>query len=210
VRPVLLGIVMRHRLAGLDALAMPGHQMMVATALSDATENAARRHTPRRPSACSASIQELLVAIQGLCRATPACWAWRMLQPMTTVLICSVDPELSNLLTVNLERRGCVVHQQAWWSCCEWVRDEQHDADIVIADLDCPEPGCWAALPQLRASYPQQPLVLLGYAWSVPLRLQHLQPYSYLCKPFGIANLLEMLRSYIAFQTTPRHHLGTV
>ncbi len=122
---------------------------------------------------------------------------------MRTVLLCSRDPELSALLTVNLERRDFTVQWELWSPCCEWIRDGHRDVDLVIADLDCQEPGCWDAATRLRGAYQRQPLILLGYAWSAPSRLLPLKPFSYVRKPFGIVDLLHVMRVYVAFPAAP-------
>jgi DNA-binding response OmpR family regulator len=111
------------------------------------------------------------------------------------VLVLSVDATLSRLMQLNLERRGFDVRPHTWAACCgrgEAPRGNQ--ADVVIADLDCPAPDCWTAAPQLRALFPSHPLLLLAHDRPSAPYLQTHQPVRSLQKPFAIDELVRVLR----------------
>lgn len=114
------------------------------------------------------------------------------------VLVASVDGTFSALVRVNLERRGLLVHQAAWAACCgprPWLPS---DADAVVADLDCPAPGCWAAVPHLRAAFPQRPVLLLAHDGPGAARSCACEPCRYLRKPVAVGDLVRVLFDLLA------------
>lgn len=114
---------------------------------------------------------------------------------MDSVLVCCPDAVMSDLLRLNLSRRGYAVRQERWDLCY----GPPHCAprgiveDIVIADLGCPEPECWTAAESLRSVLPSLPVLFLAYARPGPARLESCQPCAYLQKPFGMDELFASL-----------------
>ncbi len=117
---------------------------------------------------------------------------------MVTVLVCSVDAGLSDLVAWNLARRGCEVRQVAWAPCCSVPRQPLGDADLIVVDLDCPEPTCWRAAVRVREHFKRRPLVFLAHDPPDAGRLRRLQPSRYVQKPFGIDELLGIVRETVA------------
>jgi DNA-binding response OmpR family regulator len=117
---------------------------------------------------------------------------------MATLLVCSVDPTLSDLMRVNLERRSIGVHQATWAPCCGAVEDAPKSSaplyDVLIADLDCPEPACWRGPTLLRQAFPSVPIVILTDCWPSSGRLKDCAPCRYIHKPFTINELLCAVR----------------
>ena len=114
------------------------------------------------------------------------------------VLVLSVDRTLGRLVQLNLERRGFEVRPHGWAACCglgeaprPWA------AGLVIADLDCPAPACWAGAPRLRAVFPARPLLLLAHARPSAAYLQAHQPCRSLQKPFAIDELVRAVSGSI-------------
>lgn len=117
---------------------------------------------------------------------------------MALLLVCSVDRVLSDLVRINFERRGIGVHQAAWAPCCGAVEGAPVGGvpvyDLVIADLNCPEPTCWRGPALLRQVYPSHPLVILTDCWPSSGRLSACAPCRYIHKPFTIEELLRAVR----------------
>lgn len=115
---------------------------------------------------------------------------------MVSILVCSLDISLSGLLVWNLSRRGYDTRHVHWDPYYETGEDppELVDADIVISDLGCPEPDCWAAASQVRQLFASLPVVFLAYCWPDERQLRTLHPCAYLRKPFAVDELLRALR----------------
>jgi CheY-like chemotaxis protein len=113
------------------------------------------------------------------------------------ILVWSADGSLANLVTWNLEHRGFAVLRAAGAPCCEPLPPATPAPDVVIADLNCPEPRCWDGVSQLRERFGRQPLILLSHAWPPTHRLRAIQPYGYLKKPFAIEELLKILHQVL-------------
>jgi hypothetical protein len=101
------------------------------------------------------------------------------------VLVCSLDRTLSELLAWNLASRGYRVRHEAWDPCGGAAPARQDGADVLVADLDFPGPGCWAGLARVREAFPSVPLPLL-------------QPCAHLRKPFGAEELLTLVQAVAA------------
>jgi hypothetical protein len=112
---------------------------------------------------------------------------------MVDVLVCSIDDRLSALLALNLTRRGFTVGQERWTPCCGSDQQALPAAEVVIVDLDCPEPSAWRGAARARQRFPEQVLLLLGYGWPDFGRLDALRPCGYLRKPVAIGDLLRAL-----------------
>ena len=114
------------------------------------------------------------------------------------VLVLSVDPTLSRLVQLNLERRGFDVQQHRWAACCGLGEAPRAcAADLIIADLDCPSPVCWNGAPQLRAVFTQHPLLLLTHERPSAPYLQAHQPCQALQKPFAVDELVRAVNGLL-------------
>jgi DNA-binding NarL/FixJ family response regulator len=124
------------------------------------------------------------------------------------VLVLSVDPTISRLLRLNLERRGFEVVEREWAACCG-VGDAPtpRSADVLIADLDCPTPVCWSAAPHIRALYPVQGVVLLAHGLPSVGYAQAYGPCKIVQKPFAVD---EMIHAVGAFNTIGRSGLDNL
>jgi DNA-binding response OmpR family regulator len=103
------------------------------------------------------------------------------------VLICSIDLAFSTLLTQSLRRRNFDVQQAAWAPCHEEAQAGVPDSvNVVIVDVDCPEPRGWKqAMLQLRDLSESVPVVLLAYGWPNAQWLRARSPCGYVRKPFA-------------------------
>jgi DNA-binding response OmpR family regulator len=108
---------------------------------------------------------------------------------VTSVLICSVDQVLSDLVAWNLVRRGFSPRQEPWTPCSQVAENPLVEADLIVADLDCPEPACWRGAARLRALAPHTPLVLFAHAWPARHVVQAFEPCRCLHKPFAVGDL---------------------
>jgi DNA-binding response OmpR family regulator len=114
------------------------------------------------------------------------------------VLVLSVDRTLSQLVQLNLERRGFDVRQHGWAACCGLGEAPRPcAANLVVADLDCPSPACWNGTPRLRAVFPSHPLLLLAHERPSAPYLQTHQPCRSLQKPFAIDELVQAVSGLI-------------
>ena len=110
----------------------------------------------------------------------------------------SVDPTLSRLVQLNLERRGFDVQQHRWAACCGHGESPRGcAADLIIADLDCPAPVCWNGAPQVRAVFKQHPLLLLAHERPSAPYLQAHQPCQALQKPFAVDELVRAVNGLL-------------
>ncbi len=110
------------------------------------------------------------------------------------VLVASADTALSDLIRVNLERRGFLVRQADWAACCEPSPPALPRAvNAVVADLNCAAPACWGAAPRLRTAFPEPPLLLLAHDWPSATQARACQPCRYLRTPVAIGDLLRCL-----------------
>ena len=110
---------------------------------------------------------------------------------LARVLVLSVDATLGWLVEVNLTRRGLAVRQHHWAACCGLGETPPPDgADLVVADLDCPSPGCWRGATQLRVLFPRRPLLLLAHDRPSAPYLQACQPCRSVQKPFAVDELI--------------------
>jgi len=117
------------------------------------------------------------------------------------VLVLSIDATLADLVKLNLERRRFGVRQQTWAACCGAGAATSEEADLVVADLDCPPPACWNGLSRLRALFPSHPLLVLAYDRPTAPFLQGCSPCRYLQKPFAIDNFMQAVGSLISPRT---------
>ena len=117
---------------------------------------------------------------------------------MVRVLVCSTDAALSDLLARNLARRGFRARQEAWAPCCGAPAAVSEAADVIIGDLDCPEPACWRGATRLREMFPSLPVVFLSHAWPDAARLRLLQPCRYVHTPVAVGELLRALRELVS------------
>jgi DNA-binding response OmpR family regulator len=112
-----------------------------------------------------------------------------------TVLVCGADGVLSDIVTWNLERRGFRVIQHTWASQYETPNPPVEAVDVVVVDLDSPDPSeCWSTADRLRESFRQLPIIFLADHWPGSDRLQTLLPCTYRHKPIAIDDLLAALR----------------
>jgi DNA-binding response OmpR family regulator len=109
------------------------------------------------------------------------------------VLVCSIDESFSELVALNLTRRGFSIRRERWAACCDAGETSANQADVVIVDLDCPEPECWRGGTRARRRFPDCALVYLGHGWPATERLRAVQPCGYVRKPFGMGELLRVL-----------------
>ncbi len=119
---------------------------------------------------------------------------------MESVLVCCPDVVMSDLLRLNLSRRGYAVRQEHW-DLCYGPPDyapRGRGEGLVIADLGCPEPECWTAAEALRSVIPSLPVLFLVYAHPGPARLESCQPCAYLHKPFAMEDLFALLRGLLS------------
>lgn len=114
---------------------------------------------------------------------------------MVNVAVCSADLVVSQLLALNLNRRGFVVRQTHWAPCCGGpeATPDLGGAALIIADLDCSAPTCWTGATRLRRAAGDLPILFLGHEWPDPARLQSLQPCGYLRNPFALQALIQLL-----------------
>lgn len=113
---------------------------------------------------------------------------------MVKVLVCGVDEALSELLALNLARRGFEPCRARWAACCGDAEAAPPPAELIVADLDCPEPDAWLGAARARELFPARPLIYLGHGWPDLQRLRSLQPCGYIRKPFAVDELLRLLR----------------
>ncbi len=114
------------------------------------------------------------------------------------VLVLSIDPTLSRLMQLNLERRGFDVQQYGWAACCgRGEAPRPCAAELVLADLDCRSPECWSGAPQVRAVFPSNPLLLLVHERPSATYLHTHQPCRSLQKPFAIDELVQAANGLI-------------
>jgi hypothetical protein len=124
----------------------------------------------------------------------------KMVHSELSVILYSADTGFSNLVTLNLERRGFLVRQQAWSACHARPRDPTNvpeDIEVVIADLDCTGPACWFAVAHLRRLARSLPVVVLAYEWPNAGRLGRCFPCGYLRKPFAMEELFRVLKELL-------------
>jgi DNA-binding response OmpR family regulator len=118
-----------------------------------------------------------------------------------SVLLCSPDRELADLVTRNLARRGFRVRHEVWAACHagpgHGPPESSDDVDLVIADLDCMGSASWQAIVYLRRLSRGVPVVFLAYEWPNPGRLGRCQPCGYLRKPFAMDELLRVVREFM-------------
>jgi DNA-binding response OmpR family regulator len=116
-----------------------------------------------------------------------------------SVLVCSSDLPLSDLLALNLERSGFGVRQEAWAVSWGELEDVSAAVDVIIADLDDEqEVACLEAITHLRSRLNATPLIILGHAWRDAHRMQRWQPCGYVHKPFAITEVLCVLQQLIS------------
>jgi hypothetical protein len=112
-------------------------------------------------------------------------------------LICSLDEPLSDLMCLALERRGWEVRQTRWAACCgdpaEGPATGPDAVEVVIADLDCPGPACWRAVPVLRGLFNARPLGLLAHDWPSFRQRQAWGLCGYIRKPIALTELLRVV-----------------
>lgn len=117
-----------------------------------------------------------------------------MIGTTPTVLVCSHDPALLDLLRQNVERWGFRASVEAWGACCGtlqelWEAPLPGAAAAMIADIDCEAPGCWEGVTRLRLRYQTLPVVFLAHDRPDVGRLRSWRPYRYLPKPFAVEHL---------------------
>lgn len=106
------------------------------------------------------------------------------------VLLWSSNRILSDLVARNLAHRGFEVRETTLPPDDTPIVLIGDGADIVIVDLDCPEPELWRRAAFVRETVPAVPLVILGHGWPAIVQLDRLQPCTYVRKPFAIDELL--------------------
>jgi DNA-binding response OmpR family regulator len=110
----------------------------------------------------------------------------------------SVDPTLSRLVQLNLERRGFGVRQHRWAACCGLGETPQAcAADLIIVDVDCPSPASWNAAPHARAVFTQPPLLLLAHERPSAAYLRMHDPCQALEKPFAVDELIRAVHALL-------------
>jgi DNA-binding response OmpR family regulator len=123
-----------------------------------------------------------------------------MVRSELSVLLYSADTGFSNLVTLNLARRGFRVRQQGWSACHAHPGEPTNvpeDVNVVIADLDCMGPACWHAIAHLRRLARSLPVVVLAYEWPNAGRLGRCLPCGYVRKPFAMEDLFRMLEELL-------------
>lgn len=111
------------------------------------------------------------------------------------VLVFSTDAALVERLRSSLAVHGLHVRHATWAPCCAVPTGaEQTPTDVVVADLDCPEPDCWRHATRLRRAFGSLPVVFLFHALPDEARLRAWRPSAYLRKPFAVDELLRVLR----------------
>jgi DNA-binding response OmpR family regulator len=122
------------------------------------------------------------------------------------VIVLSLEPTMTRLLSANLQRRGFEVQPYSWAACCGLGEVPRRSAaDILLADLHCPAPQCWDAGPRLRKAFADTPLLLLAHELASAAYLQRHHPCECLQKPFSMTDALRAIQTLM---NTANEHAG--
>ncbi|MCC6174015.1 MAG: response regulator transcription factor [Chloroflexi bacterium] len=116
---------------------------------------------------------------------------------MTMVLLWSADTPFSDLLAWNLHHRGYQVTQLHGGPCCDPTEPVSGAPDVVIADLDCPEPTAWIGAGRVRSALPSTPALFLAHDPPDAARHRLFEPCQFIAKPFSVPDLLSRLSQLI-------------
>ena len=115
------------------------------------------------------------------------------------VAIVSDDDVSLALIHLNLARRGYAVvvalvhHVEEGWQ-------PLRSPDLLVIDLDVPEPACWEQAAWLReqAWAHHTPLILLNHCWPEAEWLRRLGAYRHIRKPFAVEDLVTAVEGALA------------
>lgn len=117
------------------------------------------------------------------------------------VLLCTRRPDVSDLVTRQLVRRGCGVRSAPPGPLDAATVRPGEAFDLVVADLGDAEPELWRRATSLRATFPYVPLMLLSSVRPCATQLDRLHPCVYIRLPLAPEDLsaaLDPVRSSLS------------
>lgn len=113
---------------------------------------------------------------------------------MLKVLLITDDIEAAVLTSFHLQRQGHVVKRRVLNPpsyCLEGFAEEGFDC--VVVDLSLPPPRCWQVAEAIRCTPGLEDVPMVVSLWSTidTERLQRLDPYVWVTKPYPMWELLE-------------------
>ncbi len=120
----------------------------------------------------------------------------------TSVLLCSNDRTLSDLVARNLDRRQYVVRQVPMIQRAGILVPPGMAFDMVVADVDDEDPATWEHVAWLRRAFPYLPLVLLSHSWPSATQAERFRPCHFVRKPFAMDELLAACAAALAVSTS--------
>jgi DNA-binding response OmpR family regulator len=107
-----------------------------------------------------------------------------------SVLLCSNDRTLADLVAWNLDQRNFTVYRAPLNQTDGPVLPPGVAVDLLLVDSDDDVWDVWHHVAQLRVLFPYVPLVVLAHAAPSVQQLGQLQPGRFVQKPFAIDRLL--------------------
>ncbi len=112
-----------------------------------------------------------------------------------TVLVADDDRTIRTVLTQALTRAGCKVHAtSSLVTLARWV--DEGKGDLVISDVMMPDGNGLEYLPQISASRPGLPVIIISAQNTILTAIQaaEAEAYDYLPKPFDLPDLMRRAR----------------
>ncbi|PID35653.1 MAG: nitrogen regulation protein NR(I) [Rhodobacterales bacterium] len=116
-----------------------------------------------------------------------------------TVLLADDDRTIRTVLTQALTRAGCRVHATGSLATLrQWVAEGR--GDLVISDVVMPDGNGLEALPEIAASRPGLPVIVISAQNTLmtAVRAQEAEAFDYLPKPFDLPDLMHRAAQALA------------